>query len=115
MSALSAHRFSWRTGFDSNQGWLDGVAVHRGAPPPLDYYFQLIPLMGFIWSLVLRGAGLYRIEAHITLETVAIPLKSGADRVNRYTQYNFLHLSQPPILALGDDPVVRTECPAPVS
>ena len=36
-------------------GWLDGVAIHKGAPPPLDYYFQLIPLLGFIWILVLRG------------------------------------------------------------
>ena len=58
-------------------GWLDGVAVHKGAPPPLDYYFQLIPLMGFIWILVLRGVGLYRIEGHITLETVATLSKAG--------------------------------------
>ena len=58
-------------------GWLDGVAIHKGAPPPLDYYFQLIPLMGFIWILVLRGVGLYRIEGHITLETVASISKAG--------------------------------------
>ena len=58
-------------------GWLDGVAIHKGAPPPLDYYFQLIPLMGFIWILVLRGVGLYRIEQHITLETVASLSKAG--------------------------------------
>ncbi|MCE2393794.1 undecaprenyl-phosphate glucose phosphotransferase [Candidatus Poribacteria bacterium] len=58
-------------------GWLDGVAIHKGAPPPLDYYFQLIPLMGFIWILVLRGIGLYRIEGRITLETVASISKTG--------------------------------------
>ena len=58
-------------------GWLDGVAIHKGAPPPLDYYLQLIPLMGFIWILVLRGVGLYRIEQHITLETVASLSKVG--------------------------------------
>ena len=58
-------------------GWLDGVAIHKGAPPPLDYYFQLIPLMGFIWILVLRGVGLYRIEGHITLETVVSLSKAG--------------------------------------
>ena len=58
-------------------GWLDGVAIHKGAPPPLDYYFQLVPLMGFIWILALRGVGLYRIEGHITLETVASISKAG--------------------------------------
>ena len=58
-------------------GWLEGVAIHKGAPPPLDYYFQLIPLMGFIWILVLRGAGLYRVEGHVTLETVASLSKAG--------------------------------------
>ena len=58
-------------------GWLDGVALHKGASPPLDYYFQLIPLMGFIWILVLRGVGLYRIEEHVTLETVASISKAG--------------------------------------
>ena len=58
-------------------GWLDGVAIHKGAPPPLNYYFQLIPLMGFIWILVLRSTGLYRIEKRITLETVAALSKAG--------------------------------------
>ena len=58
-------------------GWLDGVAIHKGVPPPLDYYFQLIPLMGVIWILVLRGVGLYRIEGQITLETVASISKAG--------------------------------------
>ena len=58
-------------------GWLAGVAVHKGAPPPLDYYFQLIPLMGFIWLLALRGSGLYRIEGHVTLETVMSLSKTG--------------------------------------
>lgn len=58
-------------------GWLDGVAIHKGAPPPLDYYFQLVPLMGFIWILVLRGVGLYRIEEHVTLETVISLSKAG--------------------------------------
>ncbi len=58
-------------------GWLEGVAIHKGAPPPLDYYFQLIPLMGFIWILVLRGVGLYRVEQHVTLETVASLSKAG--------------------------------------
>ena len=58
-------------------GWLEGVAIHKGAPPPLDYYFQLIPLMGLIWILVLRGVGLYRVEQHVTLETVASLSKAG--------------------------------------
>ena len=58
-------------------GWLDGVAIHKGGSPPLDYYFQLIPLMGFIWLLVLRGVGLYRIGGHVTLETVASLSKAG--------------------------------------
>ena len=58
-------------------GWLDEVAIHKGASPPLDYYFQLIPLMGFIWIVALRGVGLYRIEEHITLETVAAISKVG--------------------------------------
>ena len=58
-------------------GSLEGVAIHKGAPPPLDYYFQLIPLMGFIWILVLRGVGLYRVEQHVTLETVASLSKAG--------------------------------------
>lgn len=58
-------------------GWLEGVAIHKGAPPPLDYYFKLIPLMGFIWILVLRGVGLYRVEQHVTLETVASLSKAG--------------------------------------
>lgn len=58
-------------------GWLDGVAIHKGSPPPLDYYFQLIPLMGFIWILVLRSTGFYRIEKRITLETVAALSKAG--------------------------------------
>ena len=58
-------------------GGLDGVAIHKGAPPPLDYYFQLIPLMGFIWVLVLRAVGLYQIEGHVTLETVVSLSKAG--------------------------------------
>ena len=58
-------------------GWLDGVAIHKGAPPPLDYYFQLIPLMGFTWILVLRGVRLYRLEGHVTLETAVSISKAG--------------------------------------
>ena len=57
--------------------WLDAVAIHKGAPPPLNYYFQLIPLMGFIWILVLRSTGLYRGEEHIALETVVSLSKAG--------------------------------------
>ncbi len=58
-------------------GWLDGIAVHKGAPPPIDYYFQLVPLMGLIWILVLRGFGLYRVEEHLTFETVVSISKAG--------------------------------------
>ena len=49
--------------------WLQGAAIHKGANPPLDLYFQLIPLKGFIWILILRGLGLYQIENEVTLET----------------------------------------------
>jgi Undecaprenyl-phosphate glucose phosphotransferase len=51
-------------------GWLQMVAIHKGGPPPLEYYFQLIPLMTFIWILTLRGVGLYRIREDVALETV---------------------------------------------
>ncbi len=50
-------------------GWLRGFAIHKGASPPLDYYFQIIPLTTFIWVLTLRGLGLYRVENKVTLET----------------------------------------------
>ena len=63
--------------FRFESGWLDGIAIHKGAPPSLDYYFQLIPLMGFVWLLVLRGIGLYRIGEHVTLETVVSISKAG--------------------------------------
>ncbi len=63
--------------FRFESGWLQVVAIHKGAPPPMAYYFQVIPLMGFIWMLTLRGVGLYRIENNVTLETALNLSKAG--------------------------------------
>ena len=57
-------------------GWLQAVAIHKGGSPPLAFYFQLIPLCGFIWTLTLRGLGLYRTENEVTLETGLTLLKA---------------------------------------
>ena len=57
-------------------GWLHALAIHKGGNPPLEFYFQVIPLNGFIWTLALRGLGLYRIESRVTLETGLTLLKA---------------------------------------
>ena len=57
-------------------GWLHAVAIHKGSSPPLAFYFQLIPLYGLIWTLTLRGLGLYRTENEVTLETGLTLLKA---------------------------------------
>ncbi len=49
-------------------GWFEAVAIHKGAPPPLADYFRLIPLMGIIWFLTLKGLKLYRLESNATFE-----------------------------------------------
>lgn len=59
-------------------GWLNALAIHKGGNPPLEFYFQLIPLNAFIWTLALRGFGLYRIESRVTLETGLTLLKVSA-------------------------------------
>ena len=57
-------------------GWLQAVAIHKGASPPLDFYFRLIPLKTVVWLLILRQFGLYRVEGKIAVETVLTLLKA---------------------------------------
>ena len=48
-------------------GWLEALALHKGGTPPLDDYFQLIPLMAIIWLTTLKALKLYRPENNATL------------------------------------------------
>ena len=50
-------------------GWLKTIIVHKGATPPLDFYFRLIPLQTLAYLLTLRQLGLYRIDHKVTFET----------------------------------------------
>ncbi len=58
-------------------GWFDIVAIHKGSPPPLEDYFRLIPLMGVIWFLTLKGLKLYRLERSVTAEAFFRLCKAG--------------------------------------
>jgi len=55
--------------FRFESGWLKTIIVHKGATPPLDFYFRLIPLQTLAYLLTLRKLGLYRIDHKVTFET----------------------------------------------
>jgi exopolysaccharide biosynthesis polyprenyl glycosylphosphotransferase len=57
-------------------GWLQAIAFHKGASPPLDFYLRLIPLQAFICILTLRWLGLYDVENDVTFETGLTLLKA---------------------------------------
>jgi len=45
-----------------HSGLMDAIAVHKGPPPPLDGYFQLMPLMTLVYLVMIWWSGLYHFE-----------------------------------------------------
>lgn len=61
-----------------HSGLMDAIAVHKGPAPPLDGYFQLMPLMTVVYLVAIRWFGLYHFESQSKVDTFYAGIKATA-------------------------------------